>query len=109
MNWRPVEDGVSMAILSGDPDKEGSAFVIRFRTTRDVEVSAHWHPTDEHVTVIQGVYKLGYGETFDPAALEEFPAGSYVQVRKTMHHFSWYANGTIIQVNGVGPFRTFYV
>ena len=100
---------MSMAILSGDPDQTGSPFVIRFRAAREIEVSPHWHPADEHITVIQGVYRLGYGDSYDPAALEEFPAGSYIQVRKLMHHFAWYSNGTIVQVNGVGPFRTFYV
>jgi hypothetical protein len=109
MNWRPVGDGMVMAILSGDPDKTDSPFVIRYRTSRAVEVGAHWHPGDEHVTVLEGVYKLGYGGTYDAASLQEFGPGAYVHIRKTIHHFTWYADGTIVQVNGLGPFRTFYV
>ena len=98
-----------MAILAGDPEKTGSSFIIRFRTTRDLQVGPHWHPGDEHLTVIQGLYKLGYGEKYEAAALEEFAPGAYIHIRKTMIHFAWYGAGTIVQVNAIGPFRTFYV
>src|SRR5262249_54413786 len=102
-------NGLGMATLAGDPEKTGSSFIVRFRATREVEVGPHWHPGDEHLTVIQGVYRLGYGEKYVAAGLEEVGAGPLISGRENNGHFAWYGAGTIVQVNGIGPFRTFYV
>jgi quercetin dioxygenase-like cupin family protein len=45
---------VSMIVVSGDPDQTGTEFAIQFRTEGDIEVPPHWHPGDEHVTVLEG-------------------------------------------------------
>jgi hypothetical protein len=97
-----------MAVIDGDPGKEGSPFTIRIRGT-DGRVPPHWHPTDEHLTIIQGTFMLGTGEKFDKAALHALPAGSYAFMPKEMRHFGQLKGDTIVQVHGIGPFRVIYV
>jgi hypothetical protein len=29
------------------------------------KIPAHWHPTDENVTVLKGIFQVGTGEKFD--------------------------------------------
>ena len=57
--WKPLIPGVEMAVVSGDPDKKGGLYVIRIRSKAEVKVPPHWHPTDEHVTVLAGSFLDG--------------------------------------------------
>jgi hypothetical protein len=97
-----------MAVLDGDPAKDGGQFTIRIRGT-DARVPPHWHPNDEHLTVIKGIFLLGTGEKFDQTALHALTAGSYGFMPKEMRHFGQFKGETIVQVHGVGPFKVFYV
>src|SRR5437867_11869294 len=40
-----------VAILQGDPSKEGAPFVVRFRSAPGTRIPPHWHPIDENITV----------------------------------------------------------
>ena len=83
----------------------GAAYVIRIANTDGQVVFPHRHPEDEHITVVQGTWYLGAGESFNRSALEEMPIGSYAVVPKALAHFAWSRGDTIIQVHGTGPFR----
>jgi len=97
-----------MAVIDGDPGKEGAPFTIRIRGTNG-RVPPHWHPADEHLTILKGTFLLGTGEKFDKTALHALPAGSYGFMPKEMRHFGQFKGETIIQVHGVGPFKVIYV
>jgi hypothetical protein len=92
-------------ILSGDPDKAGAPFVIRIYNLENQVVGPHWHPEDEHLTIVKGTWSIGDGETFDRTALREMSAGDYVLVPKTMRHFGWAKTEVIVQIHGIGPFQ----
>jgi quercetin dioxygenase-like cupin family protein len=68
---------MEMAVLAGDPSKPGN-YTIRLKLADGSHVAAHWHPEDENVTVLQGTFLAGMGDKYDPAALHEYPAGSYI-------------------------------
>jgi quercetin dioxygenase-like cupin family protein len=111
IKWGPFPPGgpgAEIAVLSGNPQKEGP-FVIRIRTPAGSRVPPHWHPTDEHVTVIEGPVGFGMGEKFDETAGREYPVGSYVFMPKTMRHFAWNKGEAIVQVHGMGPFKVIFV
>ena len=112
VKWGPgspaLPAGAQMAVLEGDPSKDGP-FVIRSKFPDGYKIPAHWHPTDEHVTVLQGVFQFGMGDKFDAAALRAYPAGSYITAAKEMRHFARAKGATIIQVHGMGPFALTYV
>ncbi|MFL6593234.1 MAG: cupin domain-containing protein, partial [Luteimonas sp.] len=47
------ERGAQFAVLSGDPGKAG-LFVIRIKAPPGFRIANHWHPSDEHVTLLDG-------------------------------------------------------
>jgi quercetin dioxygenase-like cupin family protein len=98
-----------MAVLDGEPQKPGVPFTIRVKVPDGYSVSPHTHPTDEHLTVIQGAILLAMGETFDRGKLRQFPVGSYAKLPKGKPHFNLYQGETIIQLHGIGPYDVLYV
>jgi hypothetical protein len=112
IKWGPAPPGLPagamVAVLSGDPSKTGP-YVLRVKMPDGFKVAPHWHPTDENVTVLQGVLRVGRGDKFNTEAVEPLPAGSFVRMPKEMRHFAWAKGDTIIQVHGVGPFEINYV
>lgn len=102
------EKGSSMAVLSGDPSKEG-LYVVRLKMPAGYKINAHFHPTDEHVTVISGTFSLGMGDKLDKAALKDLPAGGYALLPAQMHHFAMAKTAAVVQVHGMGPFQLTYV
>ena len=99
---------VQLAVLSGDPFKTG-LFTIRLKIPDGGAVAAHWHPTDEHITVLQGTFAAGMGDKLDTSALHDFPVGSYIAMPKKMHHFAMAKGETVVQVSAMGPFVLNYV
>jgi len=91
-----------MAVLFGDPFKSGP-FVIRLKMLDGVMIPPHWHPEDENITVIDGVFLMGMGDKVDTSALKEMPAGSFATMPKEMHHFVSCRGATIVQLHGMGP------
>ena len=112
VKWGPpppsLSKGARLAVVSGDPTKTGP-FVIRLKLPAGYKIAPHWHPTDEHVTVLAGTMALGMGEKFDRAAMKALPAGSYGLLPAEMRHFAMAKTAATIQVHGMGPFVVNYV
>lgn len=102
------EKGATFTLLSGDPSKEG-LFVVRLKMPAGYKINPHWHPTDEHVTVISGTFSLGSGEKFDKATMTDLPAGGYALLPAQMRHYAMAKTAAIVQVHGMGPFALTYV
>jgi quercetin dioxygenase-like cupin family protein len=109
IEWNPVFKGVEIAVISGDPNKAGSPFVIRVKHRDGIKVAPHWHSFDENITVISGTWVMGLGEKYDLAAAREFPAGSYIVVPTKVPHFALCSGETIVQGHGIGPLDTTFV
>jgi quercetin dioxygenase-like cupin family protein len=109
MKWNPVNAQISMAVLSGSPDIEGVPFVMRLRLADGTRVPPHWHPIDEHLTVLNGEFHMGMGEQFDESVATAMSAGAYCFMPKEVRHFAWVAGNTEVQIHGVGPFKTLFV
>lgn len=111
IKWLPhpaVPNG-QMAILIGDPDK-AEPVVLRVRYPPNVRIMPHTHPDARTYTVLAGEWKLGFGATYDAAALRDFPAGSVYRLPAKLPHFQ--ATGpseTIVQIESVGPTATNFV
>ena len=102
------EKGASFSVLSGDPGKPG-IFVVRLKMPAGYKIAPHWHPTDEHVTVISGTFALGMGEKFDRVSMKSLPAGSYALLPAEGRHYAMAKTAVIVQVHGQGPFALNYV
>ena len=98
-----------VSLLEGDPSQAGAPFTLRIRLAAGTRVPPHWHPTEEHITVLQGRFSLGMGDEYDEASLQELPTGSYASMPKGMTHFALATGDTIVQVHGVGPFKSVWV
>jgi Cupin domain. len=100
--------GAKMAVLEGDPTKEGP-FVVRFQFPDGYHVPPHTHPKTERVTVISGILYLATGETLDRTSAKKLPAGSFGYWPAGMKHTAWSEGETIIQLHGIGPWQINYV
>ena len=102
------EKTAGFAVISGDPSKEG-LYVVRLKMPAGYKIMPHWHPTDEHVTVISGTFALGMGDNLDPKSMTKLPAGGYALLPAEMHHYAMASSACIVQVHGMGPFALTYV
>jgi len=109
LKWSPIIRGCDLASVAGDIEAEGSPFVIRLRCAAGTKIPAHWHPTDENVTVLKGIFQVGMGEKFDPAGLQTMNVGYVGSILKEVRHFAFSKTATIVQVHGMGPFRVNWV
>jgi hypothetical protein len=109
LSWIRHDIEYETAALSGEPQQPGSLYALRYRTTVSCDVPAHWHPEDEHVTVIAGEFRLGFGEIFSIDALRPLVPGSCALVPHHQAHFARYGPGAIVQVHGIGPLTINYI
>jgi quercetin dioxygenase-like cupin family protein len=109
IQWKQLRPGAEIAVISGDPNKEGSPFVMRFRYSGKARIPPHWHPTDEHLTILTGTFRLGVGERGDESATTALGPGGYAFVAAKMAHYAWAEDGTTVQAHGIGPFVINYV
>ncbi|HVX41714.1 MAG TPA: cupin domain-containing protein [Gemmatimonadaceae bacterium] len=112
LKWGPAPAvfaaGAKMAVLQGDPSKT-AMFTIRLDLPDGYAIAPHWHPTDEHVTVIEGTFMVGMGDKVDAAKMLSLPAGGFITAPAPMHHYGRAKGHTIVQVSAMGPFAMTYV
>lgn len=112
ISWAPAPSilprGAELAVVEGDPSKEG-AFTMRLRMPDGYRIPAHFHPVVEHVTVIQGTFRVGMGDKFDPATLGDLPTGTFAALAPGVRHFAQARGETVIQLHGIGPWSLTYV
>ncbi len=109
LKWTPIIKGCDLAAVQGDPGVDGANFVIRIRCTAGSTIPAHWHPTDENITVLKGAFQVGAGDKFDQSKLKTMNPGDYLSMPKEMRHFAFSKTDTTVQVHGVGPFKVNWV
>ena len=103
-----LQKGASMAVLEGDPAKEGM-FTMRLKMPDGFVVNPHYHSQIEHVTVISGTLHFGMGDHFDRAKTRPMPAGSFGYWPIGMRHFAYTEGETVLQLHGRGPWTVTYV
>lgn len=110
--WGPGPDflpaGAEMALLDGDPSA-AEQITLRLRFPAGYEIPAHWHPTQENVTVLSGTFYAGMGDALDKASGMALEPGGYVAIPAEMNHFAWTEEETVVQVDLIGPFAITYV
>ena len=109
LKWTPIMKGCDLAPVAGDANAEGAPFVLRIRCVDGTKIPAHWHPTDENLTVLKGTFLVGMGESFDEAKLQTMNVGNFVSMPKEMRHFAMCKGETIVQAHGAGPFKVNWV
>ncbi|MGH7570210.1 MAG: cupin domain-containing protein [Gemmatimonadales bacterium] len=112
VTWGPapaiLPAGAKLAVLEGDPSKPGF-FTMRLSLPAGYTIPPHFHPVEEHVTVLQGTFLVGMGDRLDPAKFTELPAGTFGMIPPGMRHFARAQGAVIIQLHGIGPWSLTYV
>jgi quercetin dioxygenase-like cupin family protein len=112
IKWGPappiLPPGAQAAVLEGDPAQPGS-FTLRLSLPANYRIPPHYHPVTEHVTVLEGTFYVGMGETFDASQATNLPAGTFAALEPGVRHFALTKGPTVIQLHGVGPWGLIYV
>jgi quercetin dioxygenase-like cupin family protein len=101
--------GAKMTVLYGDPSKDGRLFIVRLKMPAGYKIPAHWHPTDENITVLTGTFLMGMGDKLDASKTKSFPAGSFAVAPAEVNHFAIAKTETVVEVSAIGPFLMTYV
>jgi hypothetical protein len=109
IHWHDVPNGhgVQQAILLGDPAKSGM-YVVRVKFPPYVMDVPHWHPNARYVTVLEGTWYTGTGDTFDLSRAVPLKPGSVMMHPAKAIHWdgSGSAEAVVVQIVGEGPGST---
>jgi quercetin dioxygenase-like cupin family protein len=84
-------------------------FTVRLDMPDGYRIAPHFHPTDEHITVISGTFLIGMGDAIDPKQMSPLPTGGFATASANMHHYATAKGHTVVQVSAMGPFQLTYV
>jgi quercetin dioxygenase-like cupin family protein len=101
--------GAKCAMIEGDMKAANVLFAYRLKMPDNYRIPPHFHPADEHLTVISGTFNMGLGDKLDIQASKPMTAGSFIVMPKGAHHFAWTKGETILQVHAIGPWGLTYV
>ena len=111
LKWGPAPAGIpadaQAAVLDGDPGKAGM-FTVRLKVPDGMKVMPHWHPSDEHVTIIQGTLMVGMGNKWDDTAMQALNTGGHARMPRKLNHYVQAKGETIVQITAMGPFAITY-
>ena len=100
--------GAQFAVKKGNPEKSGP-FTIGIKVPAGYSVPPHWHPTDEHVTVVSGKVAYGMSDRMNRTTATGLSAGQSVTMKAKEHHWVMSADGGEVEVSAMGPFKITYV
>jgi quercetin dioxygenase-like cupin family protein len=100
--------GAKFAVIAGDPGASGLV-TVRFEMPAGYTIPPHFHPTDEHITVLKGTFSIGMGDVIDKTQALTLSPGGYGVAMANMHHYAYTTTGATIQVHMQGPFAITYV
>ena len=101
--------GAKLAVISGDPSKEG-AFKVQIKMPASYTVPPHHHPTEEVVRVRTGALNYGMGDKLDKAAAGQLiDPKTHVTMGAGMNHWVYTTEPALVEVTGTGPFAITYV
>ena len=113
MKWMDVAGaglpaGAQMAVLSGNPGKEGM-FKIQIKMPANYAVPPHHHPTDEVVRVRSGTLNYGMGDKMDKGNAGQLTdPKTHVTMQSGMNHWVFTTEPTLVEVSAMGPFAITY-
>ena len=99
---RSIPPGTRMIMMYGDPGKPGP-YIFRVRFPAGYKLPPHRHTDQRSVTVLQGSYWSGVGETFAQDKLRKFGPRDYYITEPGVPHFAWAETDVVIQEMGIGP------
>src|SRR5271167_1650716 len=87
--------GAMMAVMAGDPGAAGPV-AVRLKMPAGYKIPAHWHPTDEQVTVLSGTIAIGMGDKLDETKGHACTAGGFAVAPSHMNNRAWTKTGATV-------------
>ena len=110
--WGPAPPflpaGAEIAVLAGNP-MASEPYSVRLKFPAGYVIPAHWHPTDENVTVVSGEVFMGMGDKVDKSAGHPLGVGGFFRAPAHVNHFAYTKAATTIVLHGIGPVEFNYV
>lgn len=100
--------GYQQALIEGNP-RNAAPYTFRARIQAHWRAMPHYHPTDEHITVLAGSCFVGVGDMFAEGDALELPSNSFITITAGTVHYFFTKAACEIQVHGIGPQRIIYV
>ncbi len=100
--------GAQMVVLAGDPAEPGF-HLVRYKFPAGYRIPPHFHPIDENIIVVSGVYQMGMGDNFDIGAMTSLPAGSFATMPAGTHHYAMTTVGATVDRPASGIYGITYV
>ncbi len=97
--------GAQFAVLTGDPSKAG-VFTIRARLPAGFVVPPYWHPSDEHITVLDSKMAFGMGSSVNRSKAMFIKEGGFAVAAARMNHYVFTNGGATIQVTAQAPSKS---
>lgn len=89
---------------------KAGAFTLRLKFPKNYKIPAHWHPTDERITIISGVLFFGLGDKLDMKMVAPLKTGAHGWVLKKTTHFAYTeTQEVVIQLDAQAPWGITYV
>jgi len=104
-----IPPGARCATIEGDRSAPNVLFTYRLKMPDNYKIPPHFHPADEHLTVISGTFNMGRGREFDANAMSPMVAGSFMVMPKGAPHYALTRGETVLQVHAIGPWGLTYV
>jgi quercetin dioxygenase-like cupin family protein len=102
-----VPKGAQVAVLHGDPNKEGE-YVMRVKLPPRYKMPFHWHTKTEHITVISGALYVANQETFDKRIAHPVKQGGFLYLPARAQQFAFTKGATVVEIHGEGPYDIKY-
>ena len=107
--WTEMSPGLSIAIIEGDPAKEG-LYIIRAKFAPGILSAPHYHPNDRFITVLSGTWWTGTGPVEDHDSVVPMRPGSYMKhPARAAHYDGSMDEEVIVEIKGMGPAPLVYV
>jgi hypothetical protein len=104
IQWTDTAGGASIAIIQGDPNKEGALYIELLKWHPGHMSRPHWHPNDRYITVLSGTWWVGTGTKYDPDSTIPMPPGSFVtDIAKGIHYDGAKDVECVLEIVGLGP------
>ncbi len=89
LTWGPAPPffpaGARFAVLQGDLGQAG-VYTVRLAMPAGYVIRPHFHPTDEHVTVLSGALILGMGDSVHTRGATVLTSGGFITAKAQAHH-----------------------
>lgn len=100
--------GAEITFVDGNPNID-EAFLVRLAFPKNYRIPPHYHGTDIHVEVQQGVMAIGFGDRMDLHQTRVLAAGDTASVQAGTHYYIATSATTLIAMRSRGPFTLTYV